>query len=258
MKTADQMLRERAQKLSLYGLLANWENYAKEPWLEILLSIEEEERQCRSLQRRIKTARIGQFKAMADFDWDWPKKVDRFAIDQLFSFQFIEEAANIVLIGTNGVGKTMIAQNLAHQALLQGHTVRFTSASAMLNDLAAQDGSLALKRRLQFYSRPSLLVIDEVGYLSYDNRHADLLFEIVNRRYQTKSIIVTTNKVFKEWNDVFPNASCVVALIDRLIHKAEIIQLDGESYRLKEAKERAKKKTTRRRNSTKSKGTAKR
>lgn len=104
---------------------------------------------------------------------------------------------------------------------------------------AGQDGDIALKRRLALYTRPSLLVIDEIGYLSYSNRHADLLFEIINRRYELKSTIITTNRPFSEWNEVFPNAACVVSIIDRLVHHAEIVQIDGESFRLKEAKEQA-------------------
>jgi len=95
------------------------------------------------------------------------------------------------------------------------------------------------RRRLALYARPRLLLIDEIGYLSYSNRHADLLFEIVSRRYQEKSTLVTTNRAFAEWGEVFPNAACVVSLVDRLVHNAEIVQIEGESYRLKEARERS-------------------
>lgn len=236
-------LRTRAERLGLWGLLAHWDEVAEEPWIARLLDIEEAARKQRSLQRRLSSARIGPLKPMADFDWNWPKEVNRELIESLFTFHFLADTANVILVGPNGVGKSMIAQNLAYQALLHGHTVRFTTASEMLNDLSAQDGNLALQRRLSLYSRPALLVIDEVGYLSYDNRHADLLFEIISRRYQKKSLVVTTNKSFSEWNEVFPNASCVVALIDRLVHHAEITQIVGESYRRKEAKERGVKRT---------------
>ena len=112
----------------------------------------------------------------------------------------------------------------------------------MLHDLAAQDSSVALARRLRRYTTPTILAIDEVGYLSYDARYADLLFEVVTRRYQNRPILLTTNKAFGEWNQVFPNAACVIALIDRLLHRAEIVALEGKSYRLKEAKERAERK----------------
>ena len=95
-----------------------------------------------------------------------------------------------------------------------------------------------LRRKLRHYAAPDVLIIDEVGYLSYSNRHADLLFELVSRRYQNKSTVVTTNRAFADWGEVFPNAACVVSLIDRLMHRAEVVRIDGESYRAKEAQER--------------------
>ena len=158
----------------------------------------------------------------------------------MFSLAFLEEAANVVLIGANGLGKTMLLKNLAYHAVLKGCSARFTLASDMLHDLAAQDSTTALARRLRRYTSPTILAIDEVGYLSYDARYADLLFEVVTRRYELRRpIALTTNKVFGEWNQVFPNAACVVTLVDRLVHRAEIVALEGKSYRLKEAQERS-------------------
>ena len=125
------------------------------------------------------------------------------------------------------------------EALLHGHTMRFTTAGALLVDLAALDSDSLLRRRLRDYAAPQLMVIDEAGYLSYSPRHADLLFELVSRRYDQKSTLITTNRPFAEWGEVFPGAACVVSLIDRLLHHAEIIAIAGESYRLKEAQERA-------------------
>ena len=237
-----QSLEERAHRLGLFGLLAHWQEVSGEPWTETLIGYEEEERYRRSLERRIGNARIGPFKPMADFDWQWPKKVEREVIEDLFNFEFVGEAANVILVGPNGVGKTMIAKNLAHQAVLRGHTAQFITASELLNDLVAQEAGSALNRRLRHYLRPQVLVVDEVGYLSTSTRHADLFFEVVSRRYQQKSIVLTTNKSFREWNEVFPSAGCLVTLIDRLIHKAEIVEIEAESYRLKEALERSKEK----------------
>ncbi len=237
-KPTPESLRERLRKLGLWGLLAHGEEFLQQEWLAHLLDVEEAERQRRSLERRLHHARLGAFKMMAEFDYGWPKKIDRELLDELFSFAFLEEAANVVLLGPNGVGKTMIAKNLAHQALLRGYTVRFTTASDMLHDLAAQDSDTSLTRRLHRYCRPQLLAVDEVGYLSYDTRYADLLFEVVTRRYQQRSIVLSTNKPFGEWNQVFPNAACVVTLVDRLLHRAEIVSIEGNSYRLKEAQER--------------------
>lgn len=203
-----------------------------------MLAIEERERQKRGLERRLRNARVGVFKPMVDFDWHWPKKMDREAIDELFTLGFLKTGHNTVLVGPNGVGKTMILKNVAHQALVRGHTVRFATASDMLSDLAAQESSSALARRLRRYIVPQLLCVDEVGYLSYDSRYADLLFEVVTRRYDAhKPLLLSTNKAFAEWTEVFPHAACVVTLVDRLIHRAEVIEVEAESYRLKEAKE---------------------
>ena len=246
MMTMNDPLMERARTLKLFGLLAHWEEIGETGWIESLIHWEELERTCRSLERRLKAAHLGRFKPLVDFDWQWPSQCDRQAIEELMQLQFLEETANVVLVGPNGVGKSTIARNIAHQAVLAGHTVRAISAARLLNELAAQDGDLALRRRLALYARPRLLLIDEVGYLSYSNRHADLLFEIISRRYEEKSTIITTNRPFAEWNEVFPNAACVVSLIDRLVHHAEIIQIDGESYRLKEAKERSEQRRKRR------------
>jgi DNA replication protein DnaC len=231
--------RQRAQKLGLYGLLSDWPAVADQPWIEELLAREEAGRQQRSLERRIHSSKLGRFKTIVDFDYSWPKKIDREQIDDLFSLSWIDAAANVILLGPNGVGKSMIAKNLLYQAIVRGSTARFVTASEMLNDLVAQEGTSALQRRLHRYCAPHVLAVDEVGYLSYDHRHADLLFEVVTRRYGVRSTLITTNKPFAQWNEVFPNAACVVTLIDRLVHHAEIVQIEGDSYRLKEAKEEA-------------------
>lgn len=233
-------LKTRAQALKLYGLLAHWNEVCDSDWLEPLLLWEEAERQRRSLERRLKGARLGAFKPLADFDWAWPKQCDRAAIEELMQLDFLDEASNVVLVGPNGVGKSTVACNIAHQAVLRGHTVIFITAAQLLNELAAQDSDRALRQKLSAYARAALLCVDEVGYLSYGIRHADLLFEIVSQRYrEKKSMLITTNRPFADWAEVFPNAACVVSLIDRLVHKAEIIPINGESYRLKESRERS-------------------
>jgi len=198
-------LRDRAMHLGLHGVLAHWDSIGAQSWLPTLIEYEERERSQRSLQRRLQSAKLDQFKPMADFDWGWPTVVDREAIEELFSLNFIQETANVVLVGGNGLGKTMIAMNLLHTSIVNGYTACAVSASQLLNDLAAQESSAALLRRLRYYCAPQLLFIDELGYLAASHEHADLLFELVNRRYLRKSMILTTNKVFSEWNSVFPN-----------------------------------------------------
>ena len=237
-------LKQRAAALKLHGLVAHWDELpeAELPWVQRLVEWEDLERKRRGLERRLSAAHIGRFKPLADFDWSWPDQCDKAAVSGFMTLSFIKDKANIILVGPNGVGKSMIAQNIVHHAVMQGHSALFVNAAQMLGDLTAQDGDNALRRRLKHYAHPGLLVIDEVGYLSYGNRHADLLFNIISRRYELKPTIVTTNRPFGEWSEVFPNAACVVSIVDRLVHHSEIIVIEGESYRMREAKERAAKK----------------
>jgi len=202
--------------------------------LEELARSEIQERSRLSLERRLQRARIGRFRPMADFNWSWPIKIDRSTIERALTLDFIPEARNLIVMGTNGLGKTMIAQNIAYAAVQAGHTVLFRTASEILADLHC-DSPQRLRRRLQHYARPSLLCIDELAYLSYDPDAADLLFELVSRRYERRSILITTNKAFKNWNTVFPNATSIATLLDRLTHHADITLIEGESYRVRES-----------------------
>jgi DNA replication protein DnaC len=239
-------LRRRLAQLKLYGLLEHFDEIENEPWLCSVVEWEETTRRQRSLERRLDRSRLGRFKPMTDFDWNWPEEIDRRQIEDLFELDWVASATNVVLVGANGVGKTMIARNLAHQAILAGHTVTMVTASEMLNSLAEIDSSSGLLRRLRALMRPQVLVVDELGYLSYDNRHADLLFEIVSRRYEHKPIIVTTNKAFAEWAEVFSSAASVTTIVDRLVHRCEVVPIKAESYRLKESKEKAALRATKR------------
>ena len=192
----------------------------------------------RSLERRLAQARLGRFKPMADFDWHWPKKIDRPLIERALALDFLAEGRNLILIGANGLGKTMIAKNIAHAAVLAGHSVLFRTTSDLLADLDGDSPGLR-RRKFRFYARPALLCLDEVGYLAYDPHAADLLYEVINRRYERNSLILTTNRAFKDWNSVFPNATCIATLLDRLTHHADITLLEGQSYRVRESEQEA-------------------
>jgi DNA replication protein DnaC len=235
-----ELLLHRVKALKLHGVVAHWEEIKEDGtfWLEQYINWEEQQRSQRSLDSRLRKVRIGRFKPLSDFDWKWPKRCERSVVEQWMELDFINGANNLIVCGPNGVGKTMIVSNVAQQAVLKGHTALFTTAAAMLNELAAIDSDSALTRRIKHYAHPTLLIIDEVGYLSYSNRHADLLFEVISQRYEKKSTCITTNKPFPEWRDIFPNAACVVSIIDRLVHHSEILNIEGDSYRLKEATEK--------------------
>jgi len=206
--------------------------------LEEMVREELRERASRSVKRRLQRAGLGRFKPMAEFDWNWPKRIDRDAVEQALTLEFIREARNLILIGPNGLGKTMIVKNIGHAAVLAGYHVLFLTAPELIEELSVDSPELR-RRRLAKLTRPHVLCIDEVGYLSYDNHAADLLYEVVNRRYEQRSTIVTTNRGFKEWNQVFPNATCIATLLDRLTHHAEATLIEGESFRKRESEQEA-------------------
>lgn len=202
--------------------------------VEQMVSLETAERARRSLERRLRRAEIKSFKPMADFEWDWPQKIERDIVERAFTLDFLPEARNLVLIGRNGLGKTMIAQNLCHAAVHAGYSVLFRPAAALLEELHRQSPE-GRRRKFSAYASADLLCIDEVGYLSFDDKAADLLYEVINRRYERKPIILTTNRPFKEWNEVFPNATSIVTMLDRLLHHADVTVIEGDSYRKRES-----------------------
>ncbi len=206
--------------------------------LEHLVEEESGDRSRRSLERRLRLCGIKKFKPMTDFEWDWPTQIERDVIERALTLDFLQQARNLVLVGKNGVGKTMVAKNICHAAVLAGHSVLFREASALLEDLQKQTAE-GRRRKLRGYANVGLLCIDEVAYLSYDDKAADLLYEVINRRYERRSLIITTNRVFKEWNEVFPNATCIATMLDRLVHHAEVTVVQGDSYRVKESEQEA-------------------
>ena len=228
-------IQKLAGRLGFRAIESQWSEYGDKPWLAPLLKAEEEERERRSLETRLKGAQIGQFKPMAEFDWSWPEKIDRQQVEDLFSLSFMLQQENVILMATNGLGKSMIAQNLVYAAAMAGYSTRYVKASKMLDELLESESTATRRSRMRKLCRVGLLAIDEVGYMSYDNRYADLLYEVISERYQKRSTIITTNKAFTDWSEIFPNAACVVTMVDRLTHKAELIKLEGESYRHHEA-----------------------
>lgn len=238
-------IRDHLSYLKLPFIRENYEamgkTAARDQWdhVQYLSKLVEQEsnlRHDRSIQRRINQAQFPVIKTMDQFDWAWPKKINQAQVKNLFRLNCIEEKSNVVLIGSVGVGKTHIATALGYQACLKNNTVLFTSAIDAVNNLIAAQHTGQLKQELKKYLKPSLLIMDELGYLPIDKNGADLLFQIISERYERGSIIITTNRVFKDWVEIFNNDSTLTsALLDRLLHHTEAVIIEGDSYRMRKA-----------------------
>jgi DNA replication protein DnaC len=189
----------------------------------------------RAVARRIQAARFPVIKTLDSFRWDWPKKINRLEIQDLFRLQFVQDHANVILLGTVGLGKTHLATALGYAACQQGISVLFATAIDVVNTLSAAQLKGTLKTELRRYTTPALLVLDEVGYLPIDQHGADLLFQVISARYERGSIVLTTNKAFKQWPTIFNGDSTITsAVLDRLLHHGQVVVLEGSSYRMKD------------------------
>jgi DNA replication protein DnaC len=206
--------------------------------VEQLVALERRVREATNLARRTRAAYLGKFKPLDRFDWSHPRKIDRALVERLVGLDFVSRAENVLLRGQSGVGKTMLAKNLGHAALAAGYTVRFATLAAALADLLQQESMPAFERRLKRYLRPDVLILDELGYLPCDSRAADILYNIISRRHEQRSTLISTNLAFKQWGTVFPGAACVVALVDRFAQHCHRVEIDADSWRDKHAFER--------------------
>ncbi len=204
-------------------------------FLSRLIEGERLQRSTRSIERRIKAARFPVLKTLEQFDWSWPKKINRPQIQNAFRLHFIHQKENLIFLGGVGLGKTHLATAIGHQACLQGYRTLFTSAAEIINTLSAAQAAHRLKDELKKYLRPDLLVLDELGFLPIDKQGADLLFQIISRRYEQGSILLTSNQSYQSWPSLFNNDSIVTsAILDRLLHHSETICIEGQSYRMKD------------------------
>ena len=203
-------------------------------YLAELIEGEAARRETRAIERRIKNARFPVLKTMEDFEWNWPKKINRPQIQNLFRLAFIATNTNVVFISTVGLGKTHCAVALGHAACIGGHSVLFTTAVDIINTLSAAQSAGRLKREIGRYLKPGLLIIDELGYLPIDKYGADLLFQIISQRYERAPMVITTNRAYKHWSQIFNNDSTLTsAILDRVLHHVDTVIIEGKSFRTK-------------------------
>jgi DNA replication protein DnaC len=237
-------LDEQFTYLKLVYMRDNYEPVAKvaaaKQWTHVnylseLVKAEVDLRNDRAIKRRIYAARFVQIKTIEQFNWNWPKKIDQLAVKNLLRLSFIQEKSNVIFLGGVGLGKTHLATAVGYQACLSGYSVLFTTAVDAINNLVAAQAAGRLKQELAKYHKPALLILDELGYLPIDKTGADMLFQIISRRYEQGSVIITCNRAFKDWPEIFNNDSTLTsALLDRLLHHTETIVIEGKSYRMKE------------------------
>lgn len=242
--TTDPLLRTHLTTLQLpygreqYAALAQQaaaESWSHVAYLARLIEGEAHRRETRSIERRVKDARFPVLKTLDQFQWNWPAKINRLQIRNLFRLALIDDKANVILLGGVGLGKTHLSIALGYTACLRGDAVLFTTAVDIINTLSAAQASGSLKREMAKYLKPRLLVIDELGYLPIDKPGADALFQIISHRYQRGAIVITSNRVFKHWPEIFNHDSTLTsALLDRLLHHAETVVIKGKSYRMKD------------------------
>jgi DNA replication protein DnaC len=213
---------------------------ARESWphgrfLEQLVAGEVARRDEALINRRIKAARLPGIKTLDGFDWSWPKKINRPQVQHLFRLDFVPHHGNVIFLGGVGIGKTHLAIALAHAACLKGMTALFTTAVDIVNSLAAAQATGGIKREMARLLKPTILFIDELGYLPIDKFGADGLFQVISQRYERGSTIITSNRAFKKWPEIFNNDSTLTsALLDRLLHHAETVVIEGNSYRMRD------------------------
>lgn len=212
---------------------------AKEDWtylefLDQILGREVDSKQGKRIRMGLQIAHFPCVRTIEEFDFSFQPTADERLIRELSTGNFIAHGENVLMFGPPGVGKSHLAVGLGRKVVERGHTVRFTTATALLTTLGKAESEGCLGDKLTEYSKPRLLIIDELGYLPFERRAAHLFFQLVNRRYEKGSLLVTTNQRVSEWGTVFGDEVLATAILDRLLHHSHTLMITGESYRLRE------------------------
>ena len=225
-------MRENYETIAVQAIEKHW------PHVDYLAKLAHGEaalRRDRAIERRVRMARFPAIKTLDEFNWTWPKKINRLQVQNLFRLSFIGDKSNVIFLGGVGLGKTHLTSALGYAACLKGHTVLFATAVDVINTLAAAQAAGRMKQELKKYTRPALLILDELGFLPIDKAGADLLFQVISLRYEQGALVITSNRAYKDWPEIFNNDSTLTsAILDRLLHHAETVLIEGKSYRMKD------------------------
>lgn len=237
-------LQQHLSYLKLSHLSQHWETllteslrkkHDTEQTLQQLLRAEVREKQQRSIKRRLKLAKIPVIKTLEQYDFTWPEEINQDQVRHLFRLSFLKEHANIILIGNTGMGKSHLASALGHHACENHRRVLYINTLEMLNRLDEASRKGRLNQELKRYAAVEILILDELGYLPIGQSGADLLYQVISRRYERASTIITTNKAYRDWPAMLNNDSVLAsAVLDRLLHRSETVIIKGKSYRMKD------------------------